>query len=237
MRLRLSAHALGFGLTCLLAPAPAFAVCDCAPVFSNFGAGVGSLGIGNIKLVSNSSTITTTIMNAARDFWNNGCSSSSSLDIPQFLTSGTGDAQVNIKLFANASNSTKPECQGAAGCGCLAEFVWDDGTGSPTNGEIHLFQNQTDGTPCSGSYSDSIAHELGHVLGLDNIDSTCFQTCGTRVMGPGDPTQNVYTLGTEECSRTDGFWPVPNEDNGGGGDPGGGCLTLVPATAAGRSLR
>lgn len=192
---------------------------NCTPQASWAGT-VGGLSLASIRLTS--STVGSTVLSGAAGMWNNGCNSASTLDIPQILTSGTGSATINVVLHSGSTNTTL--CPGASGCGC-ANLIWPNGSGGVTNGTIHLFETASNGVNCAPIRSETIAHEIGHNLGLDDVASACYSMCAGRIMGQPQ-SQPSRSVGTAECGATDQIWTVPNENNGGGQEGGGGCLTF-----------
>lgn len=89
----------------------------------------------------------------------------------------------------------------------------------PARGEIVLFETARAGTevvPClrSDIFTDTITHELGHVLGLGNASLTD-PACSTFIMGPlartGPNTFINRTLKNDECWKVDRIQYTPFE--------------------------
>jgi hypothetical protein len=72
------------------------------------------------------------------------------------------------------------------------------------------------GNDCEVYRSETIAHELGHGLGLG--DSSCVG----YMMGPPQLGGGGRSVQSDECQQVDSLWTTPAESGGGGGD-GDGC--------------
>lgn len=189
---------------------------NCAPQSSDASTLAG-MGVTSIRLTS--STVSSSDLGSAAGMWNNTCDISNTLNHPEIRTSGTGSANINVVLHAGSTNTT--HCPGASGCGCT-DLIWPDGSGGVADGTIHLFETASaNGFDCTTIVPETIAHEIGHNLGLDN--ATDLTACAGRVMAAPVSTTAVEA---GDCSVTDQIWTIPNEPNGGGGGGGGGCLTF-----------
>jgi Ca2+-binding EF-hand superfamily protein len=122
--------------------------------------------------------------------------------------------QVSVAYHAGPSPGT---------CGSTHLYVPFPG-GRPVGASIDLWATEFDGTPCVTS--DSLAHELGHVLGLDDAPlpySSCFGT----IMGGHSPG-GVRAITQDDCQTADANWTTTAEQpplppgGGGGSAPGPG---------------
>ena len=95
---------------------------------------------------------------------------------------------------------------------------------TPTSIRIDLWDTgvTTSGQTFSCNVTDTLAHELGHVLNLDN------STCTGYIMGPhstswqnGQIVAGTRSVATGECSAASGGWSTSSD--GGGGAGGGGA--------------
>lgn len=127
---------------------------------------------------------------------------------PQFYD-GSGGFVVMEVTWANFSSKCRSEVANPATqflCACTDR----DGD---TSGTIYVNTDEIRGSSCAG-LENSLAHELGHVLGLG--DSSCGSNYVMNDPGPG-PTPS-----TGECSVSGANWTTASEQagqEGGGGDP------------------
>ncbi len=86
--------------------------------------------------------------------------------------------------------------------------------GAIVGGTIYVYEELYDGTSCEPTRVESIAHELGHFLGLDD------STCSGRIMSGNNMQPGSRAVGEDECSRVDEQWETPSEPppNNGDGD-------------------
>ncbi|HWM94402.1 MAG TPA: hypothetical protein VN493_26840 [Thermoanaerobaculia bacterium] len=72
---------------------------------------------------------------------------------------------------------------------------------------VTVWTQQADGTPCA-PLTDVIAHEFGHILGLDNaLDSSCNgHIMGTRVL-------STREVNPDDCAMADDMWETSTEAN------------------------
>lgn len=179
--------------TCvLLSLATAFvAYGACAPLMSGRSVALGhsSIRVNNLGLVPSA-------VSAAIGIWAE-CGNT----VPSFATGGNTSIEVNVIHYSGPTMSSV--CgSGATGCGCVDNLVMN---GIPAHANIHIF----DQTASGSSFCDPaeiLAHELGHVLGLDN--STC-SGCSGRIMAPNDGDGRAVHPG--DCSMADLLWRTPSE--------------------------
>jgi hypothetical protein len=127
---------------------------------------------------------------------------------------------VGVALVGGISTSR------SGGCGQLRP-VLDASTGRVRGGTIELFDATRAGQDCEPIRSETIAHEIGHVLGLDDADSP---NCYGHIMGPPIIGQS-RSVQADECSFADSNWTTPAETpppDGGGGGCDGRLLNIAP---------
>lgn len=131
----------------------------------------------------------------AISYWS-GCVGYAS-EIPSFQIGGSGGVPVSIVKIVGLSQS--PE----GGCG---EARYDLVNGRIESVSIKVWTKQADGSSCD-PLSDSIAHELGHVLGLGNaLQTECMgRIMGRRIRG----LQRVVEY--DDCAMADDMWETPQE--------------------------
>jgi hypothetical protein len=87
-----------------------------------------------------------------------------------------------------------------------------DSTGRIIGATITVYKSSTQFQDCSVIMASAIAHELGHVLGLND------SACSGYIMGSPLVSRSVQS---DECSKVDSLWTTPDESGGGGGGPAG----------------
>lgn len=190
--------ALTFGLLSLQAVDSVFGS-GCAPDNSEIAVSNGS--VFNIS----SSNFSASDLNTAISYWS-GCGSGS--DAPSMQLGGSGGIPVSVTLVAGSSPTGR--------CG-RAEVQIGATSRRVVSADITIYTRQNNGSSCHPP-SDEIAHELGHVLGLDDADSAA---CRQHIMGFRD-AGTTRTVGGEDCDQVDQNWQLPGESTGGGGGTGGG---------------
>ncbi|HEX7154659.1 MAG TPA: hypothetical protein VF618_24450 [Thermoanaerobaculia bacterium] len=148
------------------------------------------------------------------------CNASTS-DIAEFRNNAAGSA-FDIQIVLHSGNS-------AAASGGCGQFLAgrDPSTGRVTGGTVEIWTNRSDGSSCS-PYDKTIAHELGHVLGLNDAVSGC----SNHIMA-GRPSSGAdpRSVQPDECSAVDANWTTPGETSqtgtgtGSGGPRNNDCST------------
>lgn len=162
---------------------------DCAPIDPNQSI---SLGVDLITL--NVVTGSASIAAAGGDIWN-ACPEAG-VAMPNFTTSSGGQVQLNVHIVGGTSPTE----------GCGRSSVATNSSGQLVGGDIWIYDATPSGIQCN-QQTQTMAHELGHFLGLiDNHSDDCLG----RIMGdfvPGVPR----SLAPEDCSRVDGRFLLPEE--------------------------
>lgn len=168
---------------------PAWAV-DC----STQREGAGFSTASTLHLIS--SDFTPTELQTAVGYWS-GCVGYGT-EIPSFQIGGSGGIPITVNRVDSVSQSS------SGGCG--EATITSSAQGQVLRVSITLWTEQTNGISCE-PLSDSLAHELGHVLGLaDALDPACNNfIMGRRVLTTRDPA------GAGECAIADDIWAVPGE--------------------------
>jgi hypothetical protein len=176
-------------------PEAASAQDPCAPQNPNF---TESSNVNSIRLNGSGEGRQSDLvaLNNAAGMWN-FCDG-----LPSITTSQSGDLTINVVFYLGPNLGQIPNC--GTQCGCRQ------------GNTIHIFESNQNGTrDCTLTWDSLIAHELGHVLGLNNAGSGC---SGCRIMGN---TACGPSVTPSDCSAADAFWwtseegandPEPNED-------------------------
>lgn len=132
----------------------------------------------------------------AVDYWSSCLGYGTSF--PFFQTGGAGGVPVIIRKIVG--NSTTP----GGGCGRIDPVIVN---GHLENAAITVWTNQSNGVSCE-PLTDSIAHELGHLLGLDDapIDGSCFG----HIMGNRAPG-GTRSVQSDDCAIADEQWETASE--------------------------
>jgi len=108
---------------------------------------------------------------------------------------------LNVYVFYQTGRST--DLYGR--CGHTDVDISQD-TGEITGATILMWQQQGDGTDCSANMRNLVAHEMGHVLGLNDADQ--YAECNGTIMG-----KNPDFIATDQCDAVKDDWYTPEEQN------------------------
>jgi len=142
------------------------------------------------------------MINAGTAYWENACPDSQ-FGLPTFSANGVSSFNVYVTYDPGQSPAT-----------CGNGIVNSTLSGQITGGSIVVFGSDVNGLPCNPA--DTIAHEIGHFFGLDDVGAQCIPS----VMAPGvyGQTRCVQDL---ECLEADLAWINSSEHGTGGGGTGG----------------
>ncbi len=167
---------------------------NCAPLEPGLGVTTAS----KIRLIGDTSGVVV----AGADMWD-VCGSS----IPEFVHSGQGDIEIQVVL----SSGQNPGSPGCNGCSCAgAERTTTPNGSALAGGTVWVYGQDASGGTCHNPIQD-VAHELGHILGLD--DGTCSQ----RIMYEFPQASSVEVT-QDDCNAIKAKWEVPTAGGGGGGN-------------------
>jgi hypothetical protein len=154
------------------------------------GSGWGSSGAGTIQ--------------AGADLWSSCATYGTGM--PTFAVNGFGTISITIDHVAGS---------GGVACSNFQPST-NQATGKIIGGTITTYDSSDVVANCDSIRSETLAHKLGHVLGLGHT------SCSGYIMGPPNVPRSVQA---DECSQVDQQWTTPTENPppaGGGGGGGGG---------------
>lgn len=139
----------------------------------------------------------------AIDVWAFGCSGSGSssngypsLNVgPYDNTPGT----MNVYVRYLTGYSTSPDGR----CGVTDVYV-DPASCAITGAMVTMWQFDASGNHCEDTMVDLVAHEIGHTLGLGDVDGIA--ACNGTIMG-----SNPSYVSPEQCNMVENNWYTPEE--------------------------
>jgi len=136
----------------------------------------------------------------ATDVWIFGCDGHGSA-YPQLTVGSYSNAPgtMNVYVFYLTGRSTDPSGR----CG-KADVQIDQTTGEIVGATIKMWQEQSNGVDCQSQWTDLVAHEIGHVLGLGDVDH--LSNCNGTIMGK-DPS----FVSSDQCYAVKDTWNTPTE--------------------------
>lgn len=152
---------------------------------------------GNVFTITTTG-FTSSEVQTATTYW--GCPGYSG-EIPTFQVGGSGG--IPVLIVKKVGNSTTA----GGGCGLFDPEIVN---GHLESAEITIWTNQKDGTSCE-PLTDSIAHELGHLMGLaDATDPN--GACLNHIMG-GRIVGGTRTVQADDCEVADAKWETSWESD------------------------
>jgi hypothetical protein len=165
--------------------------------------GVSSGDILNISGVSSAD------INAAIAYWSGGCPGFGS-SFPSMSAGGSGGISVSVVHHTGTSTLASGSCG-------RTSYDLQSPNNVVTGANVEIWDRQGNGVDCI--FTDTLAHELGHILGLaDNGSSACVG----RIMG-GRPPGGTRSVSSSDCVVAGQQWSTSNDTSGGSGIGGAGC--------------
>ncbi|HEY0144485.1 MAG TPA: hypothetical protein VGF48_26615 [Thermoanaerobaculia bacterium] len=149
-------------------------------------------------------------ISAAVGMWST-CSSFGS-GFPSLVSGGTGTFNISVEYVPGRNPDSN------AMCGVFQHEL--NSNNQVVGGTIFIYELAgANGVSCASTRAETIAHELGHVLGLGN------SACPGYIMYGSSGTAGTRSVNAEECNWVDYKWTGPNDSPGdnGSGDPLGDC--------------
>lgn len=173
-------------MVALSSASPAFAT-GCAPRYGEITSANTTTNSINLRGASAGADICYSCITDAAEAWNSSCAGSGN---PSLVTNSSASIDVNVDFFGGSNPGTFQDC-GASKCACTRVSFQN---GAIAGASVKVFES-AGGSDCTGSWTGILTHEFGHVLGLDDADSS---TCGGRIMA------DVFGLILQEdCDQID----------------------------------
>jgi len=169
---------------------------QCANSFAGQTSGVTTLKFA--QLGSLPSGVPANSLQDALSVWTSDCSGSGA-SYPN-LVAGSYSTASGVMSFYVAFHPGAS----AARCG-VADIAVSQTTGAITGGMIHIYEFQTGGGDCKANFVNIVAHEIGHALGLSDVDDT--PSCNGTIMG-----NNPSYVSSSQCAVVADNWQTPAED-------------------------
>ncbi len=172
---------------------------ECSQSNSN---GISSGDVLNISGVSSSD------INTSIGYWSSGCSGYGG-SFPSMSAGGSGGVPVNVIHHTGTSTLASGSCG-------RTTFTLQGPGNNVTSANVDIWDRQGNGVDCV--FTDTLAHELGHVLGLADNDTSA---CIGHIMG-GRPSGGTRSVSSSDCVVAGQRWST-SEDTTRGGTGGAGC--------------
>ena len=173
---------------------------DCSQPNSN---GISSGDALNISGVSS------TDINTSIGYWSGGCTGYGN-SFPSMTAGGSGGVAVNVTHHTGTSTLASGSCG-------RTTFTLQGPGNTVTSANVDIWDRQGNGVDCI--LTDTLAHELGHVLGLADNDTAA---CVGHIMG-GRPPGGTRSVSSSDCTVAGQRWSTSNDTSHPGGTGGAGC--------------
>ncbi len=145
------------------------------------------------------------------------------------------DGNIRIRIRFHDGANDLEGCGAGCGCTIVNTLSTADGGKYVSSAIIHLFQHyRNGGGDCRSHRAESIAHDIGHALGLRDLEDPYAPSCSGRIMS----YTGLRSVESEDCRPLEEVWRVPLPARGdgafgagrvAGGKPGG--FFRLPASA------
>jgi len=121
---------------------------------------------------------------------------------------GTGFPRMTV----NQNSSINITIQHIAGANPDPNFAcgvsfWSRPNGRLTGGTINLYDMTNWGADCEPTMRETIAHEIGHALGMGDVGAGCLPD----IMGPNNFQAGSRSVLGQDCNDADNLWTTPQE--------------------------
>jgi hypothetical protein len=182
---------------------------------SAFHAGADDCSQPNSNGISSGDTldisgVSSADINTAIGYWSGGCPGYGN-SFPGMSAGGSGGLEVNVVHHTGTSTLASGSCG-------RTTFTLHSPGNTVASANVDIWDRQGNGVDCV--LTDTLAHELGHVLGLADNDSAA---CVGHIMG-GRPPGGTRSVNSADCVVAGQKWSTSHDTSPGGGAGGGaGC--------------
>ena len=191
------------------------ALADCAPVHR----GRTANPTGNVFYVIEESEGTTPESSAVADgigMWQRACRRPAEVLDARIDEFGRGrwpagfdfgsEGNIPIRVRFHAGANDLDGCGDGCGCTIVNTLPAPEGGEYVASAIIHLFERHRDGSgDCRVHRVESIAHDVGHALGLRDLEDPYGETCAGRIMS----YTGARAVAVEDCSALEVIWRPP----------------------------
>lgn len=174
--------------------------------------GVTATAAGTLNFNIQGSLLTPTQVQGGINMWHT-CADYGS-GFPQMTVNQNSTNAINITIQHIAG--ANPDANSACGMS-----YWSRPNGHLASGTINLFDTTAWGADCEPTMSETIAHEIGHALGMGDVGSGCLPD----IMGPNNLQAGSRSVLGQDCSDADNLWTTPQETPPPPPPTGGGTAT------------
>jgi len=159
--------------------------------------GVGVTYAASLNFNIQGTLLTPSQMQSAINMWHT-CGNYGT-GFPLMSVNSSGTINITIQHYAGANPTAN------SACGVSAWY--HNGSGALTGGSISIYDSTAWGQDCESTMTETIAHEIGHGLGMNDVGAGCLPD----IMGPNNFQAGSRSVLTQDCNNVDNLWTTPQE--------------------------